>query len=308
MLTKEIALCTGVFFISLTQCVFGKNLIQSNLNQSAIKKVDKYFADNPNQSEAILFPVFNQNRKNSFIIPKKGFLVAKKYQDSSDLYYYSKYQENKMSLHPVENNNINIFLSNSLKKLQFTHQFKSGFGLGMAIQNNGNSAIDLVIEQNLVINDNLLNLNIKQSEKYPTFNANLLRLSESENSEIFSSFFYELKSKNIYGEIGNTWFDVTKNVDFTFALQSNNHDLMSSIHTSYNLDDMRIHFGINEIKNKSDFNIFFDLVVEFYFKNQSLNTHLSSNSSGLFEHYFKQSLKPLRKNNADQIWRKLMQF
>ncbi|MDB4009188.1 hypothetical protein N9466_07950 [Amylibacter sp.] len=308
MLTKKITLCAGLFFISLTQCVFGKNSIQSNLNQSAIKKVDKYFADNPNQSKAILFPVFNQKRKNSFIIPKKGFLVAKKYQDSSDLYYYSKYQENKISLYPMENNNIDIFLSNSLKKLQFIQQFKSGFGLGMAIQNNGNSAIDLVIEQNLVVNDNLLNLNIKQSEKYPTFNVNLLRLSENENSEIFTSFFYEFKSSNIFGEIGNTWFDVTKNLDFTFALQDNNYDLTPSIHATYNRNDMRLHLGINEIKNKSNFNIFFNLDVEFYFKNQRINTHFSSNPYGFFEHYFKQSLKPLRKNNADQIWRKLMQF
>ena len=305
------ALFVSTFFL-LSSSVRAEinNHIFGNNEHNITKKIDRYFAKYPNEKRVILHPVINAKSRYVISIPKDGYLISKKYFDFSDLYYLSHKIDNGLIFQPNKSNHLDVVISGNNSKLVFSQSFLSNVNIGLFFQQKKQKSFGLALDKDLIISRSILsNFGVEKIEdKNAVFNAKFVKLSNNENSEFYGNINHKYKSDHIDVSIGNTWFEILNQFDFTLGLQKQDKKIDSELYVTFGDENKKFQIGLDQLKNNSNMNLFFNFKFDntLYKKNFGSNIIMTSKDSifGLK----KLSLKSFRKINLDKLWKKYLNY
>lgn len=305
------ALFVSTFFLlsipvraEINSHIFGNN------EHNITKKIDRYFAKYPNEKRVILHPVINAKSRYVISIPKDGYLISKKYFDFSDLYYLSHKIDNGLIFQPNKSNHLDVVISGNNSKLVFSQSFLSNVNIGLFFQQKKQKSFGLALDKDLIISRSILsNFGVEKIEdKNAVFNAKFVKLSNNENSEFYGNINHKYKSDHIDVSIGNTWFEILNQFDFTLGLQKQDKKIDSELYVTFGDENKKFQIGLDQLKNNSNMNLFFNFKFDntLYKKNFGSNIIMTSKDSifGLK----KLSLKSFRKKNLDKLWKKYLNY
>ena len=96
--------------------------------------------------------------------------------------------------------------------------------------------------------------------------------------------------------------------DLTLGIYEKGKKVESEFYATFADEKMKFQIGLDQIKSNSEMNVFFSLKFENTLnkENFGLSTIITS-KEGIFD-LKKLSLKSLRKNNLDKLWKKYMDY
>jgi len=311
MLIKIIIKYSQIIIIFLfPQCVQAKdnNYIYSDIKDPVIKKIDNFFLKNPKEKYVVLVPKINGRSRYAFSILKNAYVISKKNGDSSDLYYLSNKINNGVTLHQNMEKNIDFFISRDDTKVIYKQNLLSNINADLFLEKKEKS-FGIILTKDFIISKNSIgNFGFEQAkDAYSTINTSFVKLSKNENTELSGKMSYKHKSNIVNLDIKNTWFDIADKVDFTIGLLQENNKLSSNIYTSIGEEKVKLKVGLNRTKNTSNINLFISLTFGEIINNKYFKSRvsLSSKDNMITENL---SLKNLRKQHLDKIWRKKIKF
>jgi hypothetical protein len=287
-----------------------KYYIFEDINPSINHKIDEFFLSNPAKTKVQLIPVVFGKSRYGFSIPKTAYDFSKKYSDTSDLYYLSEKEENNLHLHPSKTKNIDIMLTKQNYKLKFKQDLYQKVNAGFFLQNTKDNPFGIMLDKDFVIfKKNLGNVGINQSKgKYPTFQAKVVSLSNDENSEIYANFDYEINDNEYSFYISHKSFNVFDKFDFTLGLQETDKKLSTNISFSVRDQNMRFNAGFEQLEDIRKSKFFLTLDFFKFNEKKDISTKITLNSQSKFREENMLSLRDLRKQNLDNLWRESMNF
>ena len=286
------------------------NHISENNKNKITKKFDRYFAKYPNKKRVIWHPVINAKSRYAISIPKEGYLISKKYFDSSDLYYLSHKIDHGLTFQPNNLKHLDAVISKNNSKIVFNQSFLSNVNIGLFFQQQKQKSFGLALDKNLIISRSVLSkFGVEHVKDEDTvFNAKFVKLSNNENSEFFGNMSHKYKSNHIDLGIGNTWFEILNQFDFTVGLQEQNKKIESELYVTFGDENMKLQIGFDQIKNNSDMNLFFNLKFENTLNKENFGTNIIISSKGSVFGLKNLSLKSFRRKNLDKLWKKYMNY
>ena len=143
---------------------------------------------------------------------------------------------------------------------------------------------------------------IKQS---PLISLSSVNLTLNEQSEFLTSIQYNNETNKFYGELGNTWFDITNYYDINMTLQISDKIIPSAYIMNDN-GNMNFKLGVYNMKNTSNINLYFKLKFDLLYKNT--NHVLTMHNKNSFNFLNDLTLKYFRKQNLHNFWRRKMKL
>ena len=140
------------------------------------------------------------------------------------------------------------------------------------------------------------------------FNAKFVKLSNNENSEFYGNVKHEFKSKHLNVGIGNTWFDIANQFDLTLGIQEQGKKVESELCVTFGDENMKFQVGLNQIKNNSNMNMFFNLKFENTLNMRNFGSNVIITSKKSIFGLKKLSLKSFKKKSLDKLWKKYMNY
>ena len=140
------------------------------------------------------------------------------------------------------------------------------------------------------------------------FNAKFVKLSNNENSEFYGNINHEFKSDHLNVGIGNTWFDIANQVDLTLGIHEQGKKVESELYATFGDENMKFQAGLNQIKNNSNMNMFFNLKFENILKKENFGSNVIITSKESIFGLRNLSLKSFRRKNLDKLWKKHMNY
>jgi len=312
MLIKFVfVLVVNTFFLFTTSVrAETNNYIFGNNEGKTLKKIDKFFAEHQKEKRVILHPVINAKSRYALSIPKDGYLLSKKYFDFSDLYYLSHKIDHGLFLQPNKSKYLDIIISENNSKLVFNQSFLSNVNIGLFFQQKIKKSFGFSLDKDLIISRSALgNFGVEQvKDKHTVFNAKFVKLSKNEDSEFYGNMNHTYNSNYIDIAIGNTWFDIANQFDLTLGIHEQDKKLEAEFYATFGDENMKFQVGLDQIKNNSNMNMFFNLKFENTLNKENFGTKVTITSRNIAFGLGKLSLKGFRKKNLDKLWKKYMNY
>ena len=291
--------------------MFPQSLKSEELNINTVKDtqfIESYFNDYPEARGIIWAPEVDGFTRFEFKISKNAYFQAKKYRDSSDLYYLSKVEDNDISLTSRPLRNFGLTLKESQYKLSYLQNINENFLIGGHILPSDNRRFGGEFSYTKVMDNSKL-FNIYTVIKNNNM-SNIKLTGTSLNKNEFSEFFlfgklYENQKHNIFS-IGQRWFDVYHNYDIIPVIAHRKNKLEFSLQTEATFDKYNIKFGVNVQKKSTQTKAFFELT-KVFISNNNLKYTINAKSSNNSNIDYK-SLKSIRIHALPQIWKENFGF
>ena len=286
------------------------NYIPTDFNKSAVENIDQFFLQNPKENNVIWTPKIKGKSRYAFSIHKDAYLISKIHSDASDLYYLSNKIDNGLTFHQKKSKNINMIISENNSSLVLSQSILSDINVGLLFENKEKISFGINLNKDVIISKNTLgNFGVEQAkDEHTALNAKFVRLSNSENSEFYGNINHGFKSDHLNFGIGNTWFDILNQFDFTLGIYENDKILESEFYATFGDENMKLQIGFDQIKNNSDMNLFFNLKFENTLNKENFGTNIIISSKGSVFGLKNLSLKSFRRKNLDKLWKKYMNF
>ena len=284
--------------------------IPSNSSKSIVENIDRYFIEKPQKRSVLLTPKIKEKTRYSFSIPRDAYYISKKHADASDLFYLSQKIDNGLTLQSNKSKNIDIVISDNNSNLILSQSILSNINAGLFLKNKEKISFGVNLNKDVIISKNALgNFGVEQAKgEYTVFNAKFAKLSNNENSEFYGNVNHEFKSNHLNFGIANTWFDIANQFDLTLGIHKQSKKVESELYATFGDENMKFQVGLNQIKNNSDMNMFFNLKFENTQNKENFKSNVIISSKKSIFGLKKLSLKSFRKKNLDKLWKKYMNY
>lgn len=284
------------------------NDISYDINTSVVSKIDKFFTEKPQKTNVIWTPKINGRSRYAFSIPKDAYLISKKHSDSSELYYLSEKIDNGYTSHQDKSKTLDIFSSRDNFRATFEQRFLSNINAGLFFEKKDN-LIGINFNKEFIVSENALSdFGFEQvKDNYTIFKTRFVKLTKNEDAELSGNISHEFKSNIFNVEVANTWFDIANKFDFTVGLKQASNIVSSEIYGTFSEENVKFQIGLNEMRNISNMNIFFNLTFEDIVNVKSFSSKITHTTKNDFI-VDNLTLKRLRKHNLDLIWRKYFKY
>jgi len=286
------------------------NHVIIGFNDSIINEIDDFFSGQPTKKNVIWAPKVKGKSKYTFSIPKNAYLISKNHADTSDLFYLSEQTDSGLKFQSNKSKNIEILIAENNSNLILSQSILSNINAGLLLKNKEKISFGVNLNKDLIISKNTLgNFGFeKVKDEYTVFNAKFVKLSNNENSEFYGNINHEFKSDHLNIGIGNTWFDIANQVDLTLGIHEQGKKVESELYVTFGDENMKFQVGLNQIKNNSNMNMFFNLKFENNLNKENFGTNVIITSKDSVFGLGKLSLKSFRKKNLDMLWKKYMNY
>ncbi|MDB0034846.1 hypothetical protein N9E68_00020 [Amylibacter sp.] len=286
------------------------NTISTDSSKSSVENIDQFFIQNPQKKNVIWAPKIKGKSRYSFSISRDAYYIAKKHSDASDLFYLSEQNDSGLKFQSNKSKNIDIVISENNSNLILSQSILSDVNLGLFLKNKEKISFGVNLNKDVIISKNALgNFGVEQAkDEYTVFNAKFVKLSYNENSEFYGNINHEFKSDHLNIGIGNTWFDIANQFDLTLGIFEQGKKVESEFYATFGGENMKFQVGLNQIKNNSNMNVFFNLKFENNLNKENFGTNVIITSKDSFFGLGKLSLKSFRKKNLDMLWKKYMNY
>ena len=284
--------------------------ILSNSSKSNVDNIDRYFTEHPQKRSVLLTPKIKEKTRYSFSIPRDAYYISKKHADASDLFYLSQKIDNGLTLQSNKSKNIDIVISENNSNLILSQSILSNINAGLFLKNKEKISFGVNLNKDVIISKNALgNFGVEQAkDEYTVFNAKFVKLSYNENSEFYGNINHEFKSDHLNVGIGNTWFDIANQFDLTLGIHEQGKKVESEFYATFGDENMKFQVGLNQIKNNSNMNMFFNLKFENILNKENFGTNVIISSKDSVFGLRNLSLKSFRRKNLDKLWKKNMNY
>jgi hypothetical protein len=286
------------------------NHIFGNNEHKTTKQFDGYFALHPNKKRVIWHPVIKAKSRYAISIPKDGYLISKKYADASDLFYFSEPIDNGLKFHSNKSKNIHILIAENNSNLILSQSILPDTYAGLFFENKEKLSFGVNLNKDIIITKNAFgNFGVEQAKDENTiFNAKFVKLSNNENSEFYGNINHQFKSDHLNMGIGNTWFDIANQFDLTLGIREQSKKVESEFYATFGDENIKFEVGLDQIKNSSNMNMFFNLKFENILNKENFGTNVTITSKDSVFGLEKLSLKSFRKKNLDMLWKKYINY
>ena len=284
--------------------------ITSNSSKSIVENIDRYFIEKPQKRSVLLTPKIKEKTRYSFSIPRDAYYISKKHADASDLFYLSQKIDNGLTFKSNKSKNIDIIISENNSNIILSQSILSNINAGLFLKNKEKISYGINFNKDVIISKNALgNFSIEQAkDNYMVFDVKFVKLSNNEYSEFYGNINHEFKSDQLNVGIGNTWFDIANQFDLTLAIHEHDKKVESEIYATFGVETMRFQTGLNQIKDNSNINLFFNLKFENTLNKENFGSKVIFSSKKSIFGLKKLSLKSFRRKNLDKLWRKHMNY
>ena len=286
------------------------NHVVSGFNDTIINEIDYFFSTQPTKKNVIWAPKVKGKSKYIFSIPRNAYFISKNHADASDLFYLSEQTDSGLKFQSNKSKNIDIVISENNSNLILSQGILSNINAGLLIKNKEKISFGVNLNQDVIISKNALgNFGVEQAkDEYIVFNAKFVKLSNNENSELYGNINHEFKSDYLNVGIGSTWFDIANQFDLTLGILEQGKKVESEFYATFSDESMKFHVGLNQIKNNSNMNMFFNLKLENNLNKKNFGTNVTITSKDSVFSLGKLSLKSFRRKNLDKLWKKHMNY
>ena len=286
------------------------NHISNDSIKSPVENIDQFFIQNPQKKNVIWTPKIKGKSRYSFSILRDAYYISKKHSDASDLFYLSEINDNGLKFQSNKSKNIDIVISENNSNLMLSQSILSDINVGLFLKNKERISFGVNLNKDVIISKNTLgNFGIEQAkDEYTVFNAKFVKLSNNENSEFYGNINHEFKSDHLIVGIGNTWFDIANQFDLTLGIHEQDKKLESEFYATFGDENMKFQVGLNQIKNNSNMNMFFNLKFENILNKENFGTNVTIILKDSVFGLEKLSLKSFRKKNLDMLWKKYINY
>ena len=282
----------------------------NDFSNLSIENIDQFFLQNPQKKNVILAPNIKGKNRYSFSIPKGAYNIAKKHADASDLFYLTEQIDNGLTFQSNKSKNIDILISENNSNLILSQSILPNIHAGLFLKNKEKISFGVNLNKEIIISKNALgNFGVEQAkDEYTVFNAKFVKLSNNENSEFYGNINHEFKSDHANIGIGNTWFDIANQLDFTVGIHARGKKIESEFFATIGDENIKFQIGFDQIKNSSNMNMFFNLKFENTLNKRNFGSNVIITSKESIFGLKKLSLKSFRKKNLDMLWKKHMNY
>ena len=275
-------------------------------NDSIINEIDYFFSTQPTKKNVIWAPKLKGKSKYTFSIPRNAYLISKNHADTSDLFYLSEQTDSGLKFQSSKSKNIEIVISENNSNLILSQSILSNFNVGLFLKNKEKISFGVNLNKDVIISKNILgNFGVEQAkDEYMVLNAKFVKLSNNENSEFYGNINHEFKSNHLNVGICNTWFDIANQFDLTLGIHEKGKKVESEIYATFGDKDIKFDAGLNQIKNNTNMNMFFNLKFENILNKKNFGSNVIITSKESIFGLKKLSLKSFRKKNLDTLWKK----
>ena len=279
-------------------------------NNSVINKIDDFFLKQPTKKNVIWAPKIKGKSRYSFSIPRDAYYISKKHADASDLFYLSEQNDSGLKFQSNKSKNIDIVISENNSNLILNQSILSNINAGLFLKNKEKISFGVNLNKDVIISKNALgNFGVEQAkDEYTVFNAKFVKLSNNENSEFYGNINHEFKSDHLNVGIGNTWFDIANQFDLTLGIHEQDKKVESEFYATFGDENMKFQVGLDQIKNNSNMNMFFNLKFKNTLNRKKFGTNMIITSKDSVFGLRNLSLKSFRKKNLDVLWRKYIKY
>ena len=225
-----------------------------------------------------------------------------------ELYYLSEIIDNGLTFHQKKAANLNIFSSRDNFRATFEQRFLSNINTGLFFEKKDN-LIGINFNKEFIVSENALSdFGFEQvKDNYTIFKTRFVKLTKNEDAELSGNISHEFKSNIFNAEVAYTWFDIANKFDFTAGLKQASNIVSSEIYGTFSKENVKFQIGLNEMRNISNMNIFFNLTFEDIVNVKSFSSKITHTTKNDFI-VDNLTLKRLRKHNLDLIWRKYFKY
>lgn len=286
------------------------NTISTDSSKSPVENIDQFFIQNSQKKNVIWAPKIKGKSRYSFSISRDAYYISKKHSDASDLFYLSEQNDSGLKFQSNKSKNIDIVISENNSNLILSQSILSNINAGLFLKNKEKISFGVNLNKDVIISKNALgNFGVEQAkDEYTVFNAKFVKLSYNENSEFYGNINHEFKSDHLNIGIGNTWFDIANQFDLTLGIHEQGKKVESELYVTFGDENMKFQVGLNQIKNNSNMNMFFNLKFENNLYKENFGTNVIITSKDSVFGLGKLSLKSFRKKNLDMLWKKYMNY
>jgi len=286
------------------------NHISTVSRKSHVKNIDQFFMQNPQEKNIIWAPKIKGKSRYSFSISRDAYYISKKHSDASDLFYLSEINDNGMEFQSNKSKNIDIVISENYSNLILSQSILPNINAGLFLKNKEKISFGVNLNKDVIISKNALgNFGVEQpNNEYMVFSVKFVKLSNNENSELYGNINHEFKSNHLNVGIGNTWFDIANQFDLTLGIHEQDKKVESEIYATFGDEIIKFQVGLNQIKNNTNMNLFFNLKFENVLNMENFGTNVTITSKDSVFSLGKLSLKSFRRKNLDKLWKKHMNY
>jgi len=286
------------------------NHVIIGFNDTIINEIDDFFSARPTKKNVIWAPKVKGKSRYTFSVLKNAYLISKNHNDASDLFYLSEQTDSGLKFESNKSKNIDIVISKNNSNLILSQSILSNINAGLFLKNKEKISFGVNLNKDVIISKNALgNFGVEQAKgEYTVFNAKFAKLSNNENSEFYGNVNHEFKSNHLNFGIANTWFDIANQFDLTLGIHKQSKKVESELYATFGDENMKFQVGLNQIKNNSDMNMFFNLKFENTQNKENFKSNVIISSKKSIFGLKKLSLKSFRKKNLDKLWKKYMNY
>jgi len=302
-----------LIILLLMPIIINANEIDYILNDfriSNVESVDKFFLQNPQKKNVTFVPIVRGKSRYSFLISRDAYYISKKYTDASDLFYLSEQTDNGLKFQSNKSKNIDIIISENNSNLILSQSILSNINAGLFLENKEKISFGVNLNKDVILSKNALsNFGVERANgEYTVLNAKFVKLYYNENSEFYGNINHEFKSDHLNVSIGNTWFDIANQFDLTLGIHEQGKKVESELYVTFGDENMRFQVGLDQIKNSTNMNMFFNLKLENTLNKRNFGSNVIITSKKSTFGLKKLSLKSFRRKNLDKLWKKHMSY
>ena len=286
------------------------NTISTDSSKSPLEKIDQFFVQNSQKKNVIWAPKIKGKSRYSFSISKDAYFMAKKHADTSDLFYLSEQNDSGLKFQSNKSKNIDIVISENNSNLILSQSILSNTHAGWVLKNKEKISFGVNLNKDVILSKNALsNFGVERANgEYAVFNAKFVKLYYDENIELYGNVNHEFKSDHLNVGIDNTWFDIAKQFDLTLGIHEHDKKVESELYVTFGGENMKFQVGLDQIKNSSNMNMFFNLKLESNLNKRNFESNVIITSKKSSFGLKKLSLKSFRRKNLDKLWKKHMSY
>lgn len=298
-------------FLIFPQVCFGKNVINLVIpvdRVSEAKSISNYFIENPDTDRVNWNPYSEQLERFDFMIPREAFFTALRFQDSSDLYYLSKINDNGLTLSDNTYARVMLKVDADTHELAYSKKLNNSLSVGAQIISGDSYSLGGNFSYNQVLKDSvLLNFDgIIHSNQLSELEIGSVFLTNNEHAEIFFQLnvFDDVRKKVL--SIGKTWFDINDFSDFSSSVDFNKKSVGLSLYTELKYKENYFNLGINSVQNLNNPEIY--LGFSKVLGNRKNTKYIVQMHNGNNINPKSKSLKKMRIHELPKIWQENVNF